>query len=311
MKMVSRNCFFLSVVISLISTEAIAQFYSLRSTGAPEFTLDLVKVDDDSGEVETVAPIVGDITTVDLKLAMLGSELLAVARIGPNSTGLFSICTTTGQSELITILFSGGDGLVACEGLASTSGRLFVSYSTNNFFSGKFGEIDSKYNVVELDDVGIDMEGLAIDSTQRIFAINQASGETTLYSIDPKSVIAQWDFLTFDIAFFADFLYAFLGNENLGPTYLLKINPTDGSIAATTKLQETGGIPSTTFHGIARMDESFLLGDVNLDGDVNLLDVEPFINILVSGNFQMEADINQDRSVDLLDVGPFVDLLTD
>ena len=52
-----------------------------------------------------------------------------------------------------------------------------------------------------------------------------------------------------------------------------------------------------------------LIGDVNLDGSVNLLDVAPFIDLLETGDFQAEADINGDGSVDLLDVAPFVDLL--
>ncbi len=53
----------------------------------------------------------------------------------------------------------------------------------------------------------------------------------------------------------------------------------------------------------------FLIGDVNLDGQIDLLDVSPFVELLVSGEFQLEADINQDGDVDLLDVGPFVQLI--
>ena len=54
----------------------------------------------------------------------------------------------------------------------------------------------------------------------------------------------------------------------------------------------------------------FVLGDVNQDGFVNLLDVGPFIDLISDGGFLPEADINGDGSVDLLDVGPFVDLLS-
>ena len=54
-----------------------------------------------------------------------------------------------------------------------------------------------------------------------------------------------------------------------------------------------------------------LIGDVNRDDVVNLLDVGPFVELLNSGSFQLEADINQDGVVNLLDVGPFVDILTD
>ncbi len=53
-----------------------------------------------------------------------------------------------------------------------------------------------------------------------------------------------------------------------------------------------------------------LLGDVNLDGTVSLLDVAPFVGRITTGTFQAEADINQDCSVNLLDVAPFVSLLT-
>ena len=53
-----------------------------------------------------------------------------------------------------------------------------------------------------------------------------------------------------------------------------------------------------------------LRGDVNRDGVVNLLDVQPFVELLTSGEFQLEADINLDGVVDLLDVAPFIDLLS-
>ena len=52
-----------------------------------------------------------------------------------------------------------------------------------------------------------------------------------------------------------------------------------------------------------------LLGDVNLDGTVNLLDVGPFVELLGGGQYQPEGDINQDGVVNLLDVGPFVNIL--
>ena len=52
-----------------------------------------------------------------------------------------------------------------------------------------------------------------------------------------------------------------------------------------------------------------LLGDVNQDGNVDFLDVEPFVALLFDGLFQIEADINMDGEVDFLDVAGFVDLL--
>jgi hypothetical protein len=49
-----------------------------------------------------------------------------------------------------------------------------------------------------------------------------------------------------------------------------------------------------------------LLGDVNLDGEVNGLDVDPFVEVLLSGPYRTEADMNEDQVVNGLDVDPFV-----
>lgn len=56
-------------------------------------------------------------------------------------------------------------------------------------------------------------------------------------------------------------------------------------------------------------DDQILLGDVNQDGVINLLDVEPFVQLLANAGFQFEADINGDGVVNLLDVAAFIDLL--
>ena len=54
-----------------------------------------------------------------------------------------------------------------------------------------------------------------------------------------------------------------------------------------------------------------LVGDVNCDGEVNLLDVGPFVEAIGAGGpFDPKADINGDGVVNLLDVGPFVELLS-
>ena len=54
---------------------------------------------------------------------------------------------------------------------------------------------------------------------------------------------------------------------------------------------------------------SLLLGDANLDGLVNLLDVAPFVDLLSEGEYLPTADLNCDGAVNLLDVAPFVDVL--
>ena len=53
-----------------------------------------------------------------------------------------------------------------------------------------------------------------------------------------------------------------------------------------------------------------ICGDVNFDQNVDLLDIQPFVDLISANLFRPEADINGDGVVDLLDVAPFVAKLT-
>ncbi len=55
---------------------------------------------------------------------------------------------------------------------------------------------------------------------------------------------------------------------------------------------------------------ALILGDMNCDGVVNLLDVSPFISLISDGIFNPKADMNQDGIVNLLDVADFVATLS-
>ena len=57
-------------------------------------------------------------------------------------------------------------------------------------------------------------------------------------------------------------------------------------------------------------DAGDIPGDVNCDGVVNLLDVQPFINAISDGAYNSKADVNLDGADNLLDVAPFVALLS-
>ena len=62
--------------------------------------------------------------------------------------------------------------------------------------------------------------------------------------------------------------------------------------------------------GIAFPADSTLLGDVNLSGDADFFDIQPFIDILLEpGAFQAEADIDGSGEVDFFDIQPFIDIL--
>ena len=74
--------------------------------------------------------------------------------------------------------------------------------------------------------------------------------------------------------------------------------------------EELNVVTGETVTVVEPITKPILLGDVNLDGSVNLLDVSAFISSISSGgDYLPEADINLDGANDLLDVAGFVDLL--
>jgi len=52
-----------------------------------------------------------------------------------------------------------------------------------------------------------------------------------------------------------------------------------------------------------------LIGDVNLSDVVDFSDIGPFIEVLSSGNYQLEADCDRNGTVDFSDIMPFIDIL--
>ena len=97
---------------------------------------------------------------------------------------------------------------------------------------------------------------------------------------------------------------SFLINIVLGPgTYFLEVSAADVDIS---------DFPSSGdqyFLVTSLVPSDVLLGDVNLDGVVNFLDISPFIGILSTGEFQAEADIDQNGVVNFLDISPFITVL--
>ena len=52
-----------------------------------------------------------------------------------------------------------------------------------------------------------------------------------------------------------------------------------------------------------------LRGDVNLDGVVNFSDIPPFIELLISEEFQAQGDVDENGSVEFQDIPPFIGIL--
>ncbi len=64
------------------------------------------------------------------------------------------------------------------------------------------------------------------------------------------------------------------------------------------------------FEIVGNVSNELLLGDVNLDGEVNFLDISPFIAILSASGFSEEADIDRSGGVTFLDISPFIAILS-
>ena len=113
-----------------------------------------------------------------------------------------------------------------------------------------------------------------------------------------------------------------LHDIDIAPDGQIAIGTTDGSIVLTTTALESAEVISISdqipFASSANIFVAFatdfsvgpLLGDVNVDGVVNFLDISPFIAILSVGGFQEEADIDQNTTVDFRDISPFIELLS-
>ncbi len=74
----------------------------------------------------------------------------------------------------------------------------------------------------------------------------------------------------------------------------------------------TGAFPSSSLGKINDyIVHVAVIGDVNEDCEINLLDVGPFVDLLANGGYSVEADINQDGALNLLDVSEFIGLLSE
>ncbi|TWT45790.1 hypothetical protein RAS1_22230 [Phycisphaerae bacterium RAS1] len=115
---------------------------------------------------------------------------------------------------------------------------------------------------------------------------------------------------------------------DLGPTPLhvdVEVQALDHEPFATTVLSVLGdddddpGTPFQLMEEIVLMTLPNAVGDMNCDGEVNILDINPFVLALSSAtDYQAAypecarelADVNDDGNVDILDINPFVQLLS-
>ena len=83
-------------------------------------------------------------------------------------------------------------------------------------------------------------------------------------------------------------------------------DPTYASGTAGLIFSEDQDLASGVFFWATAASARIINGDVNFDGDVNGLDVDPFVAAVLGGSYDAPADMNGDGAVDGLDVDPFV-----
>ena len=101
--------------------------------------------------------------------------------------------------------------------------------------------------------------------------------------------------------------------DNNFQNFSAPITGTGNVLTITFAFTGNGGNEVIAFNNLiveAGKGKNVMLGDVNCDGVVDLLDVAPFVDAVSNSVLDVKADINEDGIDDLLDVAPFVALLT-
>ena len=301
-------------------------------TGTLNFQIFAGGFDDFDGELVLANPQASAGQTLLLRVAdvdQAGAQLAV--------TGLTYQCDTDQFNEQIVLIpsqINGGntntanfdDGSLSLTPFIGTSPSTFNDNevrlgvdgngTNNNAFNDPDtdpdNENDERLEIALTGDAGLSLIGWDFSRADGDFGGVSISG----FSSDPQATltgntagsVVTYDALdgtvTFDILaanFTSDDGYIRFANPaaSQGQTLLLRVADVD----------EAGAQLAMTFIGY-QIGSAVLLGDVNQDGVVNLLDVDPFVAVLTSGGFQLEADVNQDGQVNLLDVDPFVALLS-
>ena len=107
-----------------------------------------------------------------------------------------------------------------------------------------------------------------------------------------------------------NFLDANPGGVNAGWVFFDITEDGDYAVSAAVRVNNQFGfftsIGGLTFDSVT---STGLCGDVNLSTTVDFADIAPFIALLSTGTFQVEADCNEDGFVTFADIAPFINAL--
>lgn len=163
-------------------------------------------------------------------------------------------------------------------------------------FGGAPGAVNAAGTQNPIDDIDTDFSGATVQRTLTVVLNTDSAGFTADFLVDGAS-------------------------QSMGPQPLFNdidatIPLTDpallSNVGFTWEGQSPGGAAGAITvdnFSVSTNLSAFLLGDVNLDGAVNFLDISAFIAVLQGGGFQLEADTNGDGAVNFLDISAFIALL--
>ena len=279
---------------------------------------------------------VADFNLGNCSLNQTGGQLVASSWVAISKDGGSGAYNISGGS--LTQLPFANDWMSIGEGLdgsLNVSGDAIVEANANGMIVGRFDggigllEITGSNATVDVQDlrVGIDDMGMDTTATGTLSWIADANGITPITSADNTEFGNEDSTLMIDLS--ASDAFGSYGTSGTAEEILLveNANAVSGTFAGIAEggMVSIGGMKSGTISYSGGTDGNdivlqvfvggskceFELGDVNMDGTINLLDVAPFVNVLTGGGeYVCEADINQDGVNDLLDVSPFVEILT-
>ena len=254
------------------------------------------------------------------------SSWFAIGKDG--GSGTYNISSgTVGQTADAGDWFSVGESL---PGGLSVSGDATVNAVAMGMLVGRDDggvgtlEITGSSATINVSDlrVGIDSDGLDSPATGTLSWIADAGGISPITSADNTEFGMMDATLVVDLTEDAGFADIGPGGSPVEILLIDNAAPASGTFAGLAEGDSVsiGGGKSATISYAGGdgndivldvlTNDGGVLGDVNCDGVVNLLDVGPFVELLANGGFSPKADIDENGSVNLLDVGPFVDLLS-
>ena len=215
-------------------------------------------------------------------------------------------------------ILAGGDFAIACNDDPNDFSQYPGAEVPTNTIDGtlnkylNFGYENSGFIIRRSDSAGVMIDGFTITTANDFFERDPTSWE--LYGTNEPIMSTQnstgdlenWELVASDVIDLpvdrdTESDPVSISNTTFYTAYRV-IFPTMRAAANSMQIAEM------TFTGEV---DDVLIGDINCDGEINLLDVTPFVEILTGQQPPTaKADINGDGAVDLLDVTPFVDLLT-